>query len=1149
MRGLSQRNVGVSANAPLNLPAARASRVRQCGRLRWPSRWAWAQLIVALLVTAAVTLLWLARFQSGPLARLDGLVQDAQAQWRGRLAPGTTYPITLVRFDDASAARFGGMAPGRPLLADAITRLKAAQPRLIAVDMLLLDAKPDSDAMLAAAMRGGVPVVLPFALPPAASASGGAAVATSTASTASAKEPASSESSESPASSTASAASRPASHVPPGLLAQAYTRAEGAPRSALLPERADAPPEPLLSAATSLGHVQTAREADGALRHDLPALPLAGEVYPSLAVRIAGDAMRQPWSEATLRWSRDLRWGSLRIPLDLLSRQGVNYYGPAGSFPSVSMADLVDGKVPEEALHNRIVIIGVSAPGAGNHVPSPFDAGLPGMERLATVVDNILTGRTLTRPSWASLAELGALLALPLLCALLLARGPLWRGLPAVALLVGGGLYGAQWAFEEEHLVLSLACPLLAVAAASLAALTLRALTGQSRRREALRRLTVSEERYALAALGANDGLWDWDIAEDRLDVSARWLALMGDARAPGEEPADGLRRGFRRRLARGASSRTSSRTSSPTSSRTSSDAASDGARAGIDRFTRPLDEAAAGLFRADLDAHLQGRSVQFHHVLRFEQGGQTRALLARGVAVRRDGKPVRMAGALTDISENEGRQAHLAHEALHDRLTGLPNRALFMALVAQRLANPTPGVPIGVALVGLDDFRAFNERHGGMAGDAVLVESARRLTGGTGRTARAGRVVARLGADQFGVLFEARIEAGALVDRVPEWALARIEEPYLFESLDGDADEGTRRLAAIASNSAAPTASTASTDSTASAASAAAARGSAARTGAYRLTACAGWAFTGQGNFSPDDLMSAAESALASAKAAGAGHARLFDPARQLVEQSRRWVKENIARGLEAGEFQLHYQPFVRLSDRSLLGFEALIRWKHPTRGLVMPGDFIPVAEESGQIVEIGRWTLIEAALQLRRWREIGFRGEIAVNVSGVQLARDDELLDDARETLKALGDVPASQLKLEVTERMAMANPQRSADVLQALARMGFKLSIDDFGTGYSSLAHLHRFPFDTLKIDRSFVMRLGAGRESGEIVRTIVGLADALGKQTLAEGVEEEAQAVLLEELGVQVAQGWLFAKALPPEDAKRLIQTVPWRKPGA
>ncbi|WP_431263303.1 EAL domain-containing protein [Roseateles chitinivorans] len=1050
--------------------------------MRVPSRWTWAQLIVALLVTAAVGMLWLSRFQAGPLARLDGVVQDAQAQWRGRLAPGTTYPITLVRFDDASAARFGGMAPGRPLLAEVITRLQAAKPRLIAVDMLLLDAKPDSDAALAAAMRGGVPVLLPLALPPAANVSGNGNDAAA-------------------AAAAARAASAPAGNASPVLLSQAFMRAEGAPRSALLPERADAPPEPLLSAAKSLGHVQAEREMDGALRHDLPALPLGGEVYPSLAVRIAGDAMRQPWSEATLRWSRDIRWGTLHVPLDLLSRQGVNYYGPAGTFPSVSMADLVDGKVPEDLLRHRIVILGVSALGAGDHFPSPFDAGLPGMERLATVVDNLLTGRTLTRPPWAPLAESGALLVLPLLCALLLARGSLWRGLPVVALLVGGGVYGAQWAFEEAHLVLSLAYPLLAVAAASLAALTLRALADQSRRREALRRLTVSEERYALAAQGANDGLWDWDIPSDRLDVSARWLALMGDARAPDEAPA-GAKRAFWRRGRRGASA--------------------DAAR-GIGRFTRPLDEPAAGLFRADLDAHLQGRSFQFHHVLRFTQGGQTRALLARGVAVRQGGKPVRMAGSLTDISENERLQAQVAHEAMHDRLTGLPNRALFVELVAQRLANPTPGVPVAVVLVGLDDFRAFNERHGLLAGDAVLVESARRLAGGTGRTSRAGRVVARLGADQFGVLFEARIEAGALVDRVPEWALARIEEPFLVDAADHVAAAEADAVPAAPSTTA--------------------------RTGAHRLTACAGWAYTGQGNFSPDDLMSAAESALARAKAAGAGHAKLFDPAQQLVEQSRRWVKENIARGLAAGEFQLHYQPFVRLSDRALLGFEALIRWQHPSRGLVMPGDFIPVAEESGQIVEIGRWTLIEAALQLRRWREIGFKGEIAVNVSGVQLARDDELLNDARETLKALGDVPASQLKLEVTESMAMANPQRSAEVLQELARMGFKLSIDDFGTGYSSLAYLHRFPFDTLKIDRSFVMRLGAGRESREIVRTIVGLADALGKQTLAEGVEEEAQAALLETLGVQVAQGWLFAKALPPEEAKRLIQTVPWRKPPA
>ncbi|RZI91787.1 MAG: EAL domain-containing protein, partial [Rubrivivax sp.] len=259
------------------------------------------------------------------------------------------------------------------------------------------------------------------------------------------------------------------------------------------------------------------------------------------------------------------------------------------------------------------------------------------------------------------------------------------------------------------------------------------------------------------------------------------------------------------------------------------------------------------------------------------------------------------------------------------------------------------------------------------------------------------------------------------------------------------------------------------------------------------------------------------------------------------------RWLRDAIDAALASGtQFELHYQPFVRLQDRALLGFEALIRWRHPERGLIMPGDFIPVAEASGQICAIGRWALLEAAGQLRRWQAHGFTGEVAVNLSGVQLERDLELLADARATLAALGEVPTHRLKLEVTESMAMANPQRSAEVLQELARMGFKLSIDDFGTGYSSLAYLHRFPFDTLKVDRSFVIRLAAGREAQEIVRTIVGLALALGKQTLAEGVEDEKQAALLEQLGVQVGQGWLFAKALPEAQATEAIRSAPWRR---
>jgi EAL domain-containing protein (putative c-di-GMP-specific phosphodiesterase class I) len=205
------------------------------------------------------------------------------------------------------------------------------------------------------------------------------------------------------------------------------------------------------------------------------------------------------------------------------------------------------------------------------------------------------------------------------------------------------------------------------------------------------------------------------------------------------------------------------------------------------------------------------------------------------------------------------------------------------------------------------------------------------------------------------------------------------------------------------------------------------------------------------------------------------------------------------------------------------------------------MPGDFIPFAEESGQIVAMGRWILLEAARQLVAWDALGFTGEIAVNLSGAQFSQGD-LAADSRDvmTILAAAGVNPHRIKLEVTESMAMANPQVTALALQSLVALGFKISIDDFGTGYSSLAYLHRFPFDTLKIDRSFVIRLAAGREAVEIVRTIVGLALALGKQVLAEGIEDEQQARLLQELGVHVGQGWLFNKALSAEAAEALIR---------
>ncbi len=973
-----------------------------------------------LLIGLAAVLLGFAMLASranvSVLERPDSWQLDWQTTWRGTLAPGAELPLLLVRVDDAALEALGGRVPDRAEIARAITALQAGGARAVALDILLLPGggTPEGSAALAAAMKACACTLIPFSLPDDGQPDSGTA--------------------------------------PAPVLAQALLRYDDEAALARSegyyhPRRLVAPEAGLAEAAAALGHISVRPEADGSMRRDLPLLRLNGEVYPSMPLRLAAFARGIDWKQARARFGTGFSVGSgLESRLDELSRLGVNYYGPTGSFDSVGFADLLAGSVDPARLQGRIAVVGVSALAAGDHVPTPFDARLPGMERIATVTDNLLTGRSLVRPDWGGAAELAAVLLLPFAAVALLARRPLGVALAVIVLATLALLAGVQWAFESHYLVFSLAPPLLALAVATLGGSALRAGIEQGQRRLAARQLAASEQRYALAAQGANDGLWDWDLTSDEVYYSPRWLALMG--LSPGE------------------------------------------AGHAIEAWTRPLEDGDAHAFRTELQAHLDGRSLQFHHMLHFHQGGQERWLLARGLAVREDGRPVRMAGSLTDISESQRLQQQISFDALHDRLTGLANRVLFREQLTQLLTG-VPAPETGLLLLGLDGFRALNEAHGPVAGDAVLTELGARLRSTFG----ARHLVARMGPDQFALLLAGGDSAAELARGVQ----GLLQSPF---------------------NVATPM---------------------------LQLTAGIAWAQRRHGPLSADELMAAAEGALARAKAGGPGQTHEFDPAEQLVEQSRRWLRDAIDTALTNGDqFELHYQPFVRLGDRALLGFEALIRWKHPERGLIMPGDFIPVAEASGQICAIGRWALLEAAAQLRRWQPLGFTGEVAVNLSGVQLERDLELLADARATLAALGDVPTHRLKLEVTESMAMANPQRSAEVLQELARMGFKLSIDDFGTGYSSLAYLHRFPFDTLKVDRSFVIRLAAGREAQEIVRTIVGLALALGKQTLAEGVEDEKQAALLEQLGVQVGQGWLFAKALPEAQATAAIQSAPWRR---
>ena len=981
-----------------------------------------AYALVALLASAFAFALWAARGNLPVLDRIDRLALDAQTLWRGPLSPDPKHPILLLSLDDNSLRRTAGAAPDRRQIAEAVRLLKAARASVVVLDLLLLEptgSDPSADADLASALRDAGNVLIPFALP---------------------VEPAAPTGSKLP---------------PREILDSAYPRTRGgeaARHVALQPDRMVFPLPQIAAGAAALGHVTVQRGTDGAVRFDLPGLSLDGEVYPSMALRIAASARGLHWQDAEMQFGEAANVGdSLHVPVDAASRQWVNYYGAAGRFETHGLGELLTGQLKPDTLRGRIVLIGASALGSGDNFPTPFDGGLPGLERLATVVDNILSQRVLIRPTWAAPAEIAAMLVLPLLSAVLIGAWPQRRALPALALLACALMAVLQWIFIARHEFTAWSFPAVALVLAILGATAVRAGLEGTRREAAMAALRASEERYALAASGANDGLWDWDIVQDRVYFSERWFALMGP---------DGA------------------------------------ACACMCAFTAPLSPMAARAFDAALADHLEGRSLQFHHVLSFQQGGRDRWLLARGVAVRAGGRPLRMAGSLTDISEPQRLQRQMHFDAMHDRLTGLPNRALFREQLAQ-LLNGSETHGVGVLLLDIDGFRSFNESQGPQAGDAVLKELALRLRGRDDPSL----VIARLGPDEFGIAFTAPFNApssepGALLD----WARAQLSSGFAIN-------------------------------------------------GEYvKLSACIGWSCRGidkQGVDRADELIAETEDALFRAKELGSGQVYAFDPEEQRQDQGRRWIRDNIDRALRSGgQFELHYQPFVRLSDRSLMGFEALIRWRHPERGTIMPGDFIPEAELSGQITAIGRWALLEAAAQLRRWVSQGFAGEVAVNLSGVQLAHEAQLLNDVRDTLETLGPVPPRQLKLEVTEGIAMANPQRTAETLQEIANMGFKLSIDDFGTGYSSLAYLHRFPFDTLKIDRSFVMRLAAGREAQEIVRTIVNLALTLGKQTLAEGVESEEQAALLERLGVKVAQGWLFSKALPAAQAQGLFAALPW-----
>lgn len=568
-----------------------------------------------------------------------------------------------------------------------------------------------------------------------------------------------------------------------------------------------------------------------------------------------------------------------------------------------------------------------------------------------------------------------------------------------------------------------------------------------SERKRAEEALRESEERYALSAKAANDGLWDWDLKSNEVYFSTRWKLMLGHTETDiGKSPEEWFRR------------------------------------------VHPDD---IEHLKANLATHFQGITPHFEHehrVMHSERG--FRWMLSRGMAVRNaDGIVTRMAGSMSDINDRKVAEEQLLHDAFHDGLTGLPNRALFMDRLGLALNHSRRRVDylFAVLFLDIDRFKVINDSLGHMRGDQLLIEVTHRLT----TCLRPGDSVARLGGDEFCVLID-DVNDVSDATRVANRIQASMQEPFSVAGQEVFA------------------------------------------------TVSVGIALSDKGYDRPEDLLRDADTAMYRAKALGKNRYEVFDKVMHARAVALLSLETDLRWAIERHEFQVHYQPIVALQNDKIVGFEALLRWQHPQRGLVMPSEIIPVAEETGLIVPIGLWVLTEACHQLRKWQE-QFPSDppisVSVNLSAKQFIQPN-LVESIEDILRDTGLNP-SCLKLELTESVVMDNPQAAAATLRRLRDLDVQLQIDDFGTGYSSLSYLARFPIDTLKIDRSFISRLSLAEENLEIVRAIVTLARNLRLDVTAEGVETKEQLEKLRALGCEHAQGFYWSQPVESKDAARLI----------
>jgi diguanylate cyclase (GGDEF)-like protein/PAS domain S-box-containing protein len=468
--------------------------------------------------------------------------------------------------------------------------------------------------------------------------------------------------------------------------------------------------------------------------------------------------------------------------------------------------------------------------------------------------------------------------------------------------------------------------------------------------------------------------------------------------------------------------------------------------------------------------------------------GGQVRDVEVVLASVTYGGKPATQI-ITRDITERRRAEEQLLHDAFHDSLTGLPNRALFIdhLRLSVNHCRRRKNYLFAILFIDLDRFKVINDSLGHMAGDELLIGIARRLE----VCLREGDTIARLGGDEFTILLDG-ISDNRDALRVAERVQEVLAQPFAHAGRE------------------------------------------------LFVSASVGIKYSGNGDEQPEDLLRDADTAMYCAKALGKAQYKVFDAKMHANALTCLQIESDLRRAIEREEFTVNYQPIVSLQNGRLCGFEALVRWHHPERGLISPVEFIPVAEESGFIIQIDRWVLKQACAQMRRWHDVlptTRRMKISVNLSCKQFMQP-TIVAQILETLEETG-LAANYLKLEITESVMMESGDYAMGVLQQLSAAGIELSLDDFGTGYSSLSYIHRFPVTALKIDRSFITRID-GDQNGEIVRAVVTLARNLGLEVVAEGIETVGQLDQLKALGCEQGQGFYFSAPVDERSATALIQ---------